>query len=462
VTTPLPVLPMIVVEAALVPAEPVSGPGTFLLNDASFGLLDTDVLGDGGTWTDISPYVLGFTVTRPSTRVQGPLLQFQAATASILLDNSDGRFDPDNPGSPYVSGGVSQVHAMIPVRIRANFGAVGYPLFSGFADSWTETADPYNAGYSEWTLAATDGFKVLAGINLAAGGALGSGELSGARVNRILNLAGWYTGTAPGARSIAAGNSTVQATTLGDTALSLMQQASDAEIGLLYVDGAGTLVFRDRLSLISGARSATSQATFGDLPSGVTELPCAGISRADDDTTIANDIQATRVGGGTPVMQEVTDAASIAKYLFPRTYPRSDLILQDDLTVFLWAGWVLYISKDGEDRFEQVTVDPAAQPQDLWPQVLGRDMGDRITIIKRPSGGAFTVTRDVFIAGITHTYNAITSEWATTWTMADATKYGSFLTLDNAITGKLNQNALAFLQVRRLEWRFPSGSLGKS
>lgn len=440
-TSPLPVLPQIIVEAALVPAQPVSGPGTFLLNDAAFGLLDTDTLGDGGTWTDISPYVLGFTITRPSTRVQGPLLQFQASTASITLDNSDGRFDPDNLSSPYVSGGVSQVHAMIPVRIRANFGAVGYPLFSGFADSWTETAVDYNAGYSEWTLAATDGFKVLAGITLAAGGALGSGELSGARVNRILNLAGWYTGTAPGARSIAAGNSTVQATTLGDTALNLMQAAADAEIGRLYVDGSGAAVFRDRLSLISGARSATSQATFGDLPSGVTELPCAGISRADDDTTIANDVQATRIGGA---LQEVTDATSIAAYLFPRTYANSGLILQDDSTVFLWAGWVLYISKTGEDRFETVTIDPAAQPYDLWPQVLGRDMADRITVIKRPSGGAFTVTRDGFISAITHVYDAAASTWATTWTMQDASKYGSFLTLDNATTGKLNFNALAF------------------
>ena len=49
-----------------------------------------------GTWTDISAYALNFTVTRPVTRLQGPLWQYQAGTCQVTLDNSDGRFDPDN------------------------------------------------------------------------------------------------------------------------------------------------------------------------------------------------------------------------------------------------------------------------------------------------------------------------------------------------------------------------------
>src|SRR5260370_970728 len=53
-----------------------------------------------GTSTDISAYVLHLDVNRPSTRLQGPLWQYQAGTCQVVLDNSDGRFDPDNLAGP--------------------------------------------------------------------------------------------------------------------------------------------------------------------------------------------------------------------------------------------------------------------------------------------------------------------------------------------------------------------------
>lgn len=437
VTAPPPVLPQFVVEAGMVPAAPVAATGSLVLDDPAFGLLDTGTLGTGTVWTDISAYVLNFSVNRPSSRQQGPILQFEAGTASITLDNSDGRFDPDNSSGPYVLLGVSQIRAMIPVRIRAVFGGVLYPLFGGFADGWQETAVDYEAGYSEVTLGATDGFKVLSGITLAAAGLSGSGAATGSRINSLLNLAGWYTSTEQ--RQVATGDSTLQGTTLGDTALNLMQIASDSEIGQLYCSASGAVTFRNRRSLITDTRSASPAAFFGDNPSGA-ELPVAAFGRADDDTTIANDVQATRLGGS---LQEVTDTTSEALFLFPRTYARSDLILQTDVDALSWAQWVLYVSKSGENRFDSVSVDPQAQPYDLWPQVLGREMGDRIEVTKRPVGTP-SVTKDGFISGVAHSFDAAASVWLTTWTLQDASKYGSFFTLDNATTGTLDSNALAW------------------
>ncbi len=165
------------------------------------------------------------------------------------------------------------------------------------------------------------------------------------------------------------------------------------------------------------------------------------MTRASDDTTLASDIQATRLGGN---LQEVTDAAAIAKYLFPRTYARPDLILQGDPDVLNWAQWVLYVSKGGEDRFESLTVDPQADPAGLWPQVLGRETGDRIRVVHRPASVTVPVVKDCFIAGISHSWDSVSSAWLTTWTLRDASKYGSFLTLDNPVLGKLNQNALVY------------------
>jgi hypothetical protein len=54
------------------------------------------------------------------------------------------------------------------------------------------------------------------------------------------------------------------------------------------------------------------------------------------------------------------------------------------------------------------------------------------------------VSKDCFIAGITHAWDSVTSAWLTTWTLQDTVKYGNFMTLDNPTTGQLDANALAF------------------
>jgi hypothetical protein len=174
-TTLLPVLPQIIVEAGLISNAPAGQLSTVLrLDDTTFGLLDTGTLGETVSWTDISQWVMSFTVTRPSTRLQGPLWNYQAGTCSIVLDNSDGRFDQDNLAGPYVSAGVTQLTPMVPVRIRATFAGVTSGLFSGFADGWLPAQVTYEGGYAEITLPATDAFKVLAGITLPSVSALRS------------------------------------------------------------------------------------------------------------------------------------------------------------------------------------------------------------------------------------------------------------------------------------------------
>lgn len=187
-------------------------------------------------------------------------------------------------------------------------------------------------------------------------------------------------------------------------------------------------------------RIALWEALYGAL-NNPAELPYAGVGRASDDVTLANDIQATRVGG---TLQEVQDAGSIATYLFARTYQRTDLILQADADALNWAGWILAISRGSERRFDTLAVDPQADPVNLWPQVLGREIGDRITIWQRPAGVTAPVVKDCFIAGITHAWDSTAQSWLTTWMLQDATKYGSFLTLDNPVLGQLDNNSLVF------------------
>lgn len=482
-----------------------------------------------------------------------------------------------------------------------------YPLFTGTADSWTETPVDYSAGYSEVTLTATDGFKLLAGNTIPATSLQGAGEDTGARVDRILDWAAWD----PAARQIDTGDTTLAGgTTLGSDALSLLQLTADTEVGEVYVNGAGNVVFRHRQGILIDDRSTSPQAIFGDNPGNLTadvqwhgdgvhggspffiqvsaansagyftastpvskqlwiwssvpyasgvqmlfafydstvtlistvtgtvtattttpqllslsgtspaltafmnipvqvqgipaanvtffiaaappldgndlvlgltpwsaglnttmttlanwvptagvpgELPYAAVGRANDDTTLANDIQITSADPSfTGTLQEATDPVSVYVYQSERSYARTDLLLPDDATAFQYASYVLGLSDGGEDRFDTLAVDPLADTGNLYPQVLGREIGDRIQVWRRPApgtgyslsyGGIYpgnAVVKDVFIRGIQHTHDAGAQTWLTTWTLQSAAKYGSVLILDDPIKGQLDVNNLAY------------------
>ncbi len=376
-------LPKIYADIGVSPAAPVAPAGTLILDDASFGLLDTGTLCGSTTWTDTGPFVRSLSITQPGSRQQGPMFANQGGTLTVVYDNADGRFDPGNIAGPYVpAAGSSQVRAMIPVRVRVPWAGTDYALIHVFADGWQDANFGYDAGYSEFTLSASDAFKVLTGIILATTGSAGAGEQSGARIKRILDAAGWYTDH----RRIATGDSAVQATTLGSDALSLLQLTADTELGELYVDGAGNLTFRNRHAILTDTRSAVPQGVFGDLPGTVhpagTELACVMPGRANDDTTLFNDIQITAAGSSN--LQQAQSASSIASSLFPRSFSRTDLLLLTDFEALAYAQWLLAVGKGPEDRFDTLVIDPLADPAALYPQVLGRQRGDRIQVWRRP------------------------------------------------------------------------------
>jgi hypothetical protein len=193
-------------------------------------------------------------------------------------------------------------------------------------------------------------------------------------------------------------------------------------------------------AVYAGASLLDESLSFIPSAGAGVELPYASAGRANDDTTLANDIQITRPGG---TLQEATAPGSIATYLFPRTYDRSDVLLLSDAESLAYAQWVLYISETTEDRFETLTLLPGRDPPDLWPQALGRAIGDRIQIWRRPPGST-TITRDCFIRGMTHTFDASARTWQTDFTLQDANRYSGFLVLDSATSGLLDSQNLAY------------------
>lgn len=419
-------LPTVTVELGF--AVPASVGDYLLLDDPARGLLNTATLAPDTVWADVTAYVHTFTVARRSSRSMGPFVRHEAGTARLELDNSDRRFDPSNLTGPYVSGGATQVTPMRAARIRATWDGTTYDVFRGFADAWQITYTP--PAYSRVTLTCTDAFKVLAPYTRTATAPVGAGDDAGARVGRVLDSAGWPTAD----RLVGAGSTTLQATDLDAGVLAELQLVTDSELGELYVDAAGRVVFRGRHDVLTDARSVTPQAVFGPDP-GEHRYVTATVDY--DDSQLANHVSATRVGGAEQVTQDTT---SQAQYL-TRTVARTDLLQQTDADAAQWAGFVLYISSSPELRFDTLVVAPRVDPGDLYPQVLGREMGDRVTVRLQPPGGGDPIERDVFIRGIEHV--GAPMQWQTTWTLGSATKY-SFLILDDPTLGALDENALSY------------------
>lgn len=404
------------------------------LDDATRGLLDTGTLAPDVVWTDVTSYVHSVTVRRGANRVESPIIRYDATTIQVVLNNSDRRFDPTNLAGPYVAAGVTQVTPMRLMRVRATHGSTTYEIARGYADGWQVDYEP-SGNYSSVTLAATDGVKVLSRRTRTAVAAVGAGEDSGARVTRILNSIGWDTAD----RNLDVGDSTLQATTLDGDAWTELQSVQDSEIGEIYVDAGGRVAFRARHAILEDTRSNTSQATFGD--GGGAELPYESVTIDYDDASLYTRVVATRDGGAA---QTADDTTAQAQYLI-LPFDASGLLLQSDAVTAEWASFVLGQTATPELRFSTLVVNPrnndATVETNLFTQILAREIGDRVTIIRRPPGGGSAIQRDVFIRGIGHDIGPVT--WRTEWALQSASRF-EYLLLDSSVLGLLDTDRLAF------------------
>jgi hypothetical protein len=316
-----------------------------------------------------------------------------------------------------------------------------FDVFNGFIDDWLID---WEADYeSQVTLPCTDGFVVLADHDrVALGSAVGANELTGARVTRILDSVGWDVTK----RTIATGNTQVQGTTLEGDALTELFLTTDTEIGEFYQDAAGNMVFRNRQALMTDTRSVQNQARFGDGGDTMGEIPYHHVSITNESTQFVNEVRIAREGG---VQQVVEDAASKAKYKRTRVHERTDLQMTSDGEALAHASWILYISSTPELRFDEITIRPQKDEGILFPQVLAREIGDRILIRRRPPNNGETsgnvgevLEKEVFVRGITHEIGQWF--WETKFSLQSASKVGNFLTLNHPELGRIGRNALVY------------------
>lgn len=417
----------VITEVAFVPNSTAS----LILDDVVNGLLNTGTLDAGSglvpSWTAVSSYTLGFNCSRGRRR---QIDQFSAGNLSAQFDNTDGRFSPTNLSGPYVSGGATEVKPGIPIRVRATWNGTTYNVWYGYITSWSHDVNASAPAAMFASVNAIDAFQRLSRVELLAQTPAGAGELSGARVSRLLDLANWDTGL----RDIDTGLTTLQSSDMSGVVLQSLQTVTDSENGAFYVSESGNVTFRDRDARATNTRSTTSQATFTDSAG---SHNYGVIAPLYDDDLVINRAQYTRVGGST---QTYNDISSQAQYGVI-TDTKDNLLNQSDSEVLAAAGWVVARFRNAEQRIDSITINPMSNPTVLWPLVLGLKIDDLITVTHHPAAGdAFT--QDVFIEAISH--KSTPETWTTTFQLSSAAAWLPFLHLDSSTRGVLNQNALAY------------------
>lgn len=371
-------------------------------------LWDSATWGPDVTYVDISAYVRSIDIDR----VCGvEVRKWGSGSASIVLSNRDGRFSADNLSGPYVTAGVTGIRPWRPIRITATYAGVAYPLYAGYVLDYVDTWLPGQKD-AHVTLPCVDDWAALQAFDGLEMASQGAGELSGARIHRVLNNAG-HAGT----RTVAAGRVTMQATTLSANAATELDLVVDSEGGGLFVDGDGTFVFEDQYALMENTRSNTVQATFGD--GGGTELPFTDVTPVNGGQQIRNIVSYTRVGG---TAQTASDATSRALYRDKRL-TRTDLVCETDAQALALATFDLEVYKAPSKRISRIEVKPRANPARLFPQALGRRIRDLVRVVARPLGSP-TVTRNCHISGVHHEIRR--DNWITTLDLWDATVYQTY------------------------------------
>lgn len=350
----------------------------------------SDWSGRDVVWTDVSAYVRTISSSRDKNRDAD---QFQSGTAQVTFSNIDARFTPANTSGPYTSGGTTKVVPRVPIRIRATWAGTTYGVFYGRVNSWAD-AYPGQGKDCVTTITCSDVMTDLATIDLALlSVAVGASEAAGLRISRILNSSGWQWGTDLNAGAL----TTMQATVYGDNALALVQATAESDGGAVFADQDGQLVYRDPYweAGVRSARASTPQIVFG---SGVGEVKFTDPQLTYDDTMIFNSSTVTREGG---IEQAKVNADSVSLY-GTRSISHSGLLCETDQQSALLADFDIFRFADPEYRVASLVVYAASSADAYWPLILSARVGDLCTVVV-PTPAAITITRSVFITGISHT-----------------------------------------------------------
>jgi hypothetical protein len=386
------------------------------------GILDTNVLSDSvAVIVDVSDVVDSIQTNRGRNPQAD---QFQTGTLTLRIVDQNGDFNPQNPSGPYFG----LLDPMRKVAISATYNSVTYPIFSGFITSYNTTTPKNALDVVYTTITAVDAFRLAQNAQIATVTGATAGDLSGTRINQILDQIGWPSSM----RDVDTGLTTLQADPgTARTSLAAMQTVTLSEYGALYVDATGSFVFQDRQ--VTTASIGGTPTVFNDNGTNIGYFDA--VWRLDD-TLVFNAASITRTGGTT---QLAIDQASIDKY-FTHSYNQQNLLMQTDAAALDYAQAYVASRKETSIRCDAITLDLYTDNYNAGIiAALDLDFFDPITITtNQPGSSTLTKTLQVFGVGMAITPNS----WKTTLTTLEPIIDGFIL--DSSLYGVLDTGVLAY------------------
>src|SRR5581483_12131840 len=133
-------------------------------------------------WVDVTAYGRDLEWRRGR---RNKLNRIEGGTGNVVVNDQTRVFDPDNTASVFYP----HVLPLMPIRLTAMIGTTRYYCFQHYITDWSRNRIGPN--YAERSLPTVDAFELFAAADLA--GVDYPEELSGARLNRVLDTAGYPT-----------------------------------------------------------------------------------------------------------------------------------------------------------------------------------------------------------------------------------------------------------------------------
>jgi hypothetical protein len=363
-----------------------------ILGDASTPL-GIGILADAASdVVDVSDITLRASIRRGRNRI---LNKFEAGTATVVLEDTNGDWVPSNTASPYYG----KLVPLRKIRIYADYNSVRYYLYSGYITSYDTNFQLGLESISSVTLQCVDAFRLFSNVAISTVAGTSAGQTTGERMNNLLDVPTFPTSM----RVIDTGDSTVQADpgTERDL-LSALQTIENSEFGGFYIDPEGNATFLSRDTL---AQKADGTAT--DFADDGTGISYQAIDFAYDDTLIFNSVTVNREGG---TAQTVQDTSSIETY-FIHSGKREGLLIETDAESLDQANMILQSRKDAIFRIDSIGLNLADDAETARIVAgLSLDIFDLVDITKSTPGSG-SVTLELFVQGVQQ--DITTNTWTT-------------------------------------------------
>jgi hypothetical protein len=388
---------------------------------------------------DISANAFSLTIQRGRSDYTQP---FDAGRASVTFRNLNGDLDPDNPSSPFAD----SLFVGAWFKIIANYsGAVegwridpdARPLFVGLVTGFIVSHDV--SGESSVTITAVDTLSLFAQRSIPAGTVYVEQSTSARAVEviepilpAIVNPFAVVPGWAGYMFANSDGQSICAAETLADdiNALDYMRLIATTEQGEFFARNQGGPFLSDRYWVLR-----PPILTFTDTTGGSNYQE---IERVSSWAQLYNRLQANRTGGSEITRTKTSTVSPLNQVRFLNL---GEVLLRGDDEVTDLLDYALVRFTSPIPRIDLLTtyLDDKSGSEQL--ALMALELTDTVTVNYTPPGIP-QLTLPGYVQSISHNYT-VGGPWRLTFGFAPR-DVASYLVLDDATLGKLDQNALAF------------------